>query len=47
MRRLTPVEVGPVGGLPALTVERTIAGLVELGTDLSLVTGVVADGPVS
>jgi hypothetical protein len=43
IRQLTPAEVVPVGGLPALTVERTVADLVELGTDLSLVAGAVRD----
>lgn len=43
IRHLTLDEVIPVDGLPALTVERTIADLVELGTDLSLVAGVVRD----
>jgi predicted transcriptional regulator of viral defense system len=43
IRRLTRDEVIPVGGLPALTVERTIADLVEIGTDLSLVAGAVRD----
>ncbi|WP_026163792.1 type IV toxin-antitoxin system AbiEi family antitoxin domain-containing protein [Kribbella catacumbae] len=43
IRRLTRDEVIPVDGLPTLTVERTIADLVELGTDLSLVAGAVRD----
>ncbi|MGL5826242.1 MAG: type IV toxin-antitoxin system AbiEi family antitoxin domain-containing protein [Nocardioides sp.] len=43
VRQLTREEVFPVGGLPALTVERTIADLVEQWVDLSLVAGVVRD----
>ncbi|GAA3125026.1 putative transcriptional regulator of viral defense system [Kribbella aluminosa] len=43
VRRLTRDEVIPVDGLPTLTVERTIADLVELGIDLSLVAGAVGD----
>jgi predicted transcriptional regulator of viral defense system len=43
VRRLTRDEVIPVGGLPALTVERAIADLIEIGTDLSLVAGAVGD----
>lgn len=43
VRQLTPDEVIPVDGLPALTVERTIADLVELWTDLSLVADAVRD----
>jgi hypothetical protein len=43
IRQLTRDEVIPVDGLPTLTTERTIADLVELGTDLSLVAGVVRD----
>ena len=43
VRRLTRDEVIPVGGLPALTVERAIADLIETGTDLSLVVGAVRD----
>ncbi|MBT0770180.1 type IV toxin-antitoxin system AbiEi family antitoxin domain-containing protein [Kineosporia sp. J2-2] len=42
-RALTRQEVIPVDGLPSLTVERTIADLVDLGTDLSLVAGAVRD----
>jgi predicted transcriptional regulator of viral defense system len=42
-RQLTRDEVTPVDGLPALTVERTIADLVKLGTDMSLVAGAVRD----
>jgi len=43
IRRLTPEEVIPVSGLPALSVERALADLVELGTDLSLVAGAARD----
>ena len=43
VRQLTHDEVVPVDGLPTLTVERTIADLVELGTDMSLVAGAVRD----
>ena len=43
IRSLTRDEVIPVEGLPTLTVERTIADLVEIGTDLSLVAGCVRD----
>jgi hypothetical protein len=43
VRRLTRDEVIPVGGLPALTVERAIGDLIETGTDLSLVAGAVRD----
>lgn len=43
IRPLTPEEVIPVGGLPTLTVERTLADLVEIGTDLSLVAGAARD----
>jgi predicted transcriptional regulator of viral defense system len=43
IRRLTRAEVIPVDGLPTLTVERTIADLVGLGTDMSLVAGTVRD----
>lgn len=43
IRQLTSGEVLPVEGLPTLTVERTIADLVDLGTDLSLVAGAVRD----
>jgi predicted transcriptional regulator of viral defense system len=43
IRRLTPDEVLPAGGLPALTVERTLADLIETGTDLSLVAGAARD----
>lgn len=43
IRSLTRDEVIPTNGLPALIVERTIADLVEIGTDLSLVAGCVRD----
>lgn len=43
IRRLTREEVIPVDGLPALTVERTLADLIETGTDLSLVAGAARD----
>ncbi|WP_406047062.1 type IV toxin-antitoxin system AbiEi family antitoxin domain-containing protein [Kribbella sp. NBC_00889] len=43
IRQLTRDEVMPVDGLPTLTVERTIADLVELGTDISLVAGAIRD----
>lgn len=43
IRQLTRDDVIPVDGLPTLTVERTIADLAELGTDLSLVAGAVRD----
>jgi len=43
VRRLTRDEVIPVGGLPALTAERAIADLIEIGADLSMVAGAVRD----
>lgn len=43
IRQLTRDQVLPVNGLPTLTIERTIADLVEQWTDLSLVAGVVRD----
>lgn len=43
IRRLTPEEVIPVSGLPVLTVERTLADLVGIGTDFSLVAGAARD----
>ncbi len=43
IRTLIRDEVIPVDGLPTLTVERTIADLVDLGTDLSLVADAVRD----
>lgn len=45
-RQLSRPEVIPVNGLPTLTVERTVADLVEQWTDLSLVAGVVRDAVV-
>lgn len=43
IRSVTRDEIIPVEGLPTLTVERTIADLVEIGTDLSLVADCVRD----
>lgn len=43
IRHLTRDEVIGVNGLPTLTIERTIADLVELRSDLSLVAGVARD----
>jgi predicted transcriptional regulator of viral defense system len=43
IRHVTRDEVIPVDGLPTLTVERTIADLVEIGIDLSLVADAVRD----
>jgi hypothetical protein len=43
IRRLTRDDVIPVSGLPALTVERVVADLIEIGTDQSLVAGAVRD----
>jgi hypothetical protein len=43
VRPLTRKEVIPVDGLPTLTVERTLADLIETGTDLSLVAGAARD----
>ncbi|SDU65060.1 type IV toxin-antitoxin system AbiEi family antitoxin domain-containing protein [Jiangella alkaliphila] len=43
IRHLTNEEVVPVDGLPTLTVERTIADLVDIGTDLSMVAAAVRD----
>ncbi|MFD4324196.1 type IV toxin-antitoxin system AbiEi family antitoxin domain-containing protein [Nocardioides sp. NPDC058538] len=43
IRSLTRDEVIPVHGLPTLSVERTIADLVEIGTDTSLVADAVQD----
>lgn len=43
IRDLTREDVIPVNGLPALTVERTIADLVEIGTDISLVADALRD----
>ncbi|WP_203338645.1 type IV toxin-antitoxin system AbiEi family antitoxin domain-containing protein [Nocardioides limicola] len=47
VKKLTRDEVFPVNGLPTLTVERTIADLVEQWVDLSLVADVVRDGVTS
>lgn len=43
IRPLAQDDVLPVDGLPTLTVERTIADLVDVGTDMSLVAGTVRD----
>jgi predicted transcriptional regulator of viral defense system len=43
IRSLSREEVIPVDALPTLTVERTIADLVDIGTDLSLVAGALRD----
>jgi len=43
IRQLTREEVIPVDGLPTMSVERTIADLVEMGTDESLVAHAVRD----
>lgn len=43
IRSLTRDEVIPVHGLPTLSVERTIADLIEIGTDTSLVADAVRD----
>jgi Transcriptional regulator, AbiEi antitoxin len=43
IRALTREEAIPVNGLPTLSVERTIADLVEIGADLSLVADCVRD----
>jgi predicted transcriptional regulator of viral defense system len=43
IRSLTREEVIPANGLPALSVERTIADLVEIGTDTSLIADAVRD----
>lgn len=43
IRDLCPEEVLPVDGLPTLTVERTIADLIDIGTDLSLVADALRD----
>lgn len=47
VRHLARDEVFPVNGLPTLTVERTIADLVEQWVDLSLVADVVRDAVTS
>lgn len=43
IRQLTPDDVMPVGGLPTLSVERTIVDLVDIGTDTSLISGALTD----
>ncbi|MFZ5851556.1 MAG: hypothetical protein ACOYY2_09210 [Actinomycetota bacterium] len=43
VRALGGDEVFPVAGLPALTVKRTIADLIEVGTDESLVVDALRD----
>ncbi|MFG1926478.1 type IV toxin-antitoxin system AbiEi family antitoxin domain-containing protein [Cryptosporangium sp. NPDC048952] len=43
IRQLAAEDVIPVNGLPALTVERTIADLVETGMDMSLVAHALRD----
>lgn len=43
IRDLTADDVVPVTGLPTLTPERTIIDLVEIGTDISLVSGALRD----
>lgn len=43
IRALTREDVIPVNGLPALTIERTIADLVDIGIDTSLVADAVRD----
>ncbi|MGH3349559.1 MAG: type IV toxin-antitoxin system AbiEi family antitoxin domain-containing protein [Nocardioides sp.] len=43
IRELSRPEVIPVDGLPTLTVERTIADLVAIGTDTSLVADALRD----
>lgn len=43
IRDLTREDVIPVNGLPTLTIERTIADLVEIDTDTSLVADAVRD----
>lgn len=47
IRTLSREDVYPVQGLPAMTLERTIADLVEQWVDLSLVAGVVRDAVTS
>jgi predicted transcriptional regulator of viral defense system len=42
-RTLERADVIPVAGLPTLTVERTIADLIEIGTDESLVADALRD----
>lgn len=43
IRALLREDVIPVNGMPTLTVERTIADLVEIGTDTSLVADALRD----
>lgn len=43
IRTLSRDDVIPVAGLPTLTVERTIADLIEIGTDESLVADALRD----
>ncbi|AXT84665.1 transcriptional regulator [Aeromicrobium sp. A1-2] len=43
IRTLSRDDVIPVAGLPTLTVERTIADLVDIGTDASLVADALRD----
>lgn len=47
IRSLDREDVFPVNGLPTMTLERTIADLVEQWVDLSLVAGVVRDAVTS
>lgn len=47
IRTLAREDVFPVNGLPTMTLERTIADLVEQWVDLSLVAGVVRDAVAS
>lgn len=47
VRSLDREDVFPVNGLPTMTLERTIADLVEQWVDLSLVAGVVRDAVTS
>lgn len=47
IRKLGPEDVYPVMGLPTMTLERTIADLVDQWVDLSLIAGVVRDGVTS
>jgi hypothetical protein len=42
-RTLSPERIGLIDGLPTLTVERTIADLLEQWTDRSLVTDALRD----
>lgn len=47
VRTLNREDVYPVQGLPTMTLERTIADLVEQWVDLSLMAGVVRDAVTS